>query len=665
MRPCYPGRTLSAVRSKVLKRGIALGLLTLGTVVMAESCGFPDHTFVDDSVFYGKGKKDAGSGGNATSGADASAGGSGAAGFAGSSGGGLGGGGVFGEGGTTAGKREGGVRRMDAGSGGSGGGEAVEAGAGAGAMDSGPHCGVGLTDCSGACVDLLSDKNNCGDCDARCTGSDVCTTHEADGGTKTACAPPCAGTLKLCVPTGTTTGVCVDTTSDENNCQDCNRPCPAGFVCEGSQCLVDCHGLTRCDGQCVDTSSNDQYCGNCSTNCKTSSEVCAGGNCEASCSFPFIACGTGASSTCVNPTNDNQNCNGCGKPCASGYACVNSACKKLVENCQNGVDDDGDNLVDCADPDCTAGYTCGTTPAGWNGPIALWSGAAGTDPSCGAAGGFPGNAFVANSGLVVPPPGNACPACGCTTAPSSYCDDLTFIFDTSKTCTNQSPWNPQPFAPNTSTTECQTFGLCEATPSAESALLEKAPGAYVHGSCTATQGTPAFPSTSWTTDVVGCSTSVTTGGGCSSGGLCVPKPAAPFGAPLCIWRSGIQTCPSDYPTEEPGPAEQYYQGVTEGRSCTACSCSVGCGGTITTYTDNACTAGATTLDFSKVNACTEVPADPTQIFSSAGCGGVKTEQDTRSYKYLNAGPVCTATASNPQGQPSPTGPVTVCCQATP
>src|SRR5262249_22250229 len=30
----------------------------------------------------------------------------------------------------------------------------------------------------------------------------------------------------------------------------------------------------------------------------------------------------------------------------------------LVENCTNGVDDDGDNLVDCADPDCASDPSC-------------------------------------------------------------------------------------------------------------------------------------------------------------------------------------------------------------------------------------------------------------------------------------------------------------------
>src|SRR6185436_995373 len=38
-----------------------------------------------------------------------------------------------------------------------------------------------------------------------------------------------------------------------------------------------------------------------------------------------------------------------------------------AEDCENGVDDDGDGLVDCADPDCAKlGYQCvAAVPSGW------------------------------------------------------------------------------------------------------------------------------------------------------------------------------------------------------------------------------------------------------------------------------------------------------------
>ncbi|MGA7121295.1 MAG: hypothetical protein WBY94_14420, partial [Polyangiaceae bacterium] len=56
-----------------------------------------------------------------------------------------------------------------------------------------------------------------------------------------------------------------------------------------------------------------------------------------------------------------------------------------TENCTNGIDDNCDGLVDCAEPSCqTAGYACvGAAPAGWSGPDLFWTGAAGaTAPAC-------------------------------------------------------------------------------------------------------------------------------------------------------------------------------------------------------------------------------------------------------------------------------------------
>lgn len=38
------------------------------------------------------------------------------------------------------------------------------------------------------------------------------------------------------------------------------------------------------------------------------------------------------------------------------------------ENCTDGVDNDGDGAIDCADSDCSAGFECVDVPSGWDGP---------------------------------------------------------------------------------------------------------------------------------------------------------------------------------------------------------------------------------------------------------------------------------------------------------
>jgi hypothetical protein len=41
-----------------------------------------------------------------------------------------------------------------------------------------------------------------------------------------------------------------------------------------------------------------------------------------------------------------------------------------MENCLNGIDDNGNGLVDCADPECQVGYGCAVDPVtGWNGLV--------------------------------------------------------------------------------------------------------------------------------------------------------------------------------------------------------------------------------------------------------------------------------------------------------
>lgn len=621
--------------------------------MLTQSCGFPDHTF-DDEAFYGTGKAGAqNAGGNAV--LDASTGGTGQAG--GSSGGasgnengggGTGTGGAPGDGGAGSGGERhdaGPVGKGDGSVGGASTGGAGGAGAGGGGPvdsglpeDAGPTCDPGLTICAGACWDIQTDPTHCGGCFTQCSGGNICK----DGN----CVPPCDPGLTLCG------GVCVDTNTDEAHCGGCNKPqCPANYLCQSGACVIDCGTFTSCvPGTCTDTKTDDKHCGNCQTDCTTSGKICSGGVCQLNCSFPYTFC----NGSCVNYANDDANCNGCGHACAASEACINSICTKLVENCQNGVDDDRDGKVDCADTDCGA-YTCAAPPAaGWTGPVAVWSGTSGTGPSCGSSGGFPTAQVNANTGLVVPP--YTCPACSCAPSPGMYCDDLTFVFDTSTNCMNTDPWQAQAFTPSALNSSnqpiCDTFKLCCSPPTAHSALLEKPLASYVHGTCTPSQATPSFPATSWGTDVLGCAAPPSSGGGCGTGGQCYPKPQAPFGSKLCVWRTGgppAAGCPADYPNL----SQQYYQTTDDTRSCSACSCNGSCGGTIKTYTDNNCTVGAATLNLNGTPAaCTTVPGDTTITGGS----------DTRSYTFTGAGPVCGSTPSTLQGSVQPDGLITMCCQ---
>lgn len=509
------------------------------------------------------------------------------------------------------------------------------------AVDTGPVCGTGLDFCPGGCVDFLTDNNHCGNCTTKCTAPNVCTGGQ--------CQPPCGVGLTACG------GNCVDITTDESNCGRCGGICPGGTVCENKQCLIDCGTLTRCPGNlCVDTTSDPIHCGDCTTVC-SSGQLCSNSICRTTCQSPLINC----NNVCVNTNTDDTHCGGCpGTACATGKHCVGGTCQTLVENCQNGVDDDEDGLIDCADPDCTAGFTCATTPLGWTGPVALWSGTAGAAPTC--SGAYPSDLLDAHDNLKVP--SYTCPSCNCSPQ-NSTCTALQFYFDTTTTCSASTAWFVDVQPDGTCTPEFLLQSGGTSGGSARSSQLvppslhkPSAIPSYASGTCVANQTTPTFPTPTWGTDVLACGAAATSGGGCGAG-QCLPKPSSPYKAQLCIFRAGINACPSSYPNPMPSASTpQYYGSYTDNRQCSSCNCgSPSCGGTVTTYTDTTCGGeNATVLDIT--GGCTMIPADPT-----LGSSGGKAE-DTRSIKWTNAAPVCGNVASTLTGSVTPDTAVTVCCQ---
>ncbi len=84
-------------------------------------------------------------------------------------------------------------------------------------------CGLGFTDCGGACVDLQSDHANCGECGQACGAEQFC----AEG----MCVDICEDPLRPC------RGACVNFDTDERNCGSC------GIVCRSGLCV---------DGECAD-----------------------------------------------------------------------------------------------------------------------------------------------------------------------------------------------------------------------------------------------------------------------------------------------------------------------------------------------------------------------------------------------------------------------------
>jgi hypothetical protein len=337
-----------------------------------------------------------------------------------------------------------------------------------------------------------------------------------------------------------------------------------------------------------------------------------------------------------------------GCACSPGEECVGNTCVNIPEDCLNGVDDDGDNDVDCADAECNAGYTCAATPAGWTGPVTLWSGTPGTAPLC--SGDYPNGYLSAFFDIVIP--AYQCPSCTCEPTSLSSCADFRFRVRDLSDCTG-SGYVTTPLAPDT----CQDYAFTGVMLSAFLAHPTDAGSGqssmYASGACQILNvPTPSFPTPTWNVEAVACGDNTPTPGGGCGASQCVPKASAPFDTALCVFRPGVFNCPPSYPNPRPDSTNpQYYETYTDGRGCSNCTCGpLDCGGAAHLYTDTACTMDATLIPLD--GSCVSLPTDPTRTGNT----------DSRSLMYTNAGPACGDAARAVTGAVTPSSPVTVCCQ---
>jgi len=204
----------------------------------------------------------------------------------------------------------------------------------------GSTCAPGYSDCNGECVDLATDPGNCGNCGNACpipeNGSATCS-----GGTcGIICDPgyiPDGNTCRVACDPGYTDcdGVCVDLSSDPNDCGNCGNVCPTpdngSATCSGGICGVDCDsGYSECGDECVDTQSDLSNCGDCGIICyppNNAIATCIGGSCGYNCDPGYTECG---SMICVDTQSDTYNCGTCGIVCPvpdhGSATCVGGSC---------------------------------------------------------------------------------------------------------------------------------------------------------------------------------------------------------------------------------------------------------------------------------------------------------------------------------------------------
>jgi Stigma-specific protein, Stig1 len=130
--------------------------------------------------------------------------------------------------------------------------------------------------------------------------------------------------MKICCPIPCPTrcgGICVDTSTDSNNCGRCGNQCPNGEVCCNGSCVTaisggycwstgyGCQfGMAECTpGVCQDVQSDPLNCGACGVQCDAETQVCCAGE-------------------CADLSTDANNCGACGTACPAGAICVEESC---------------------------------------------------------------------------------------------------------------------------------------------------------------------------------------------------------------------------------------------------------------------------------------------------------------------------------------------------
>ena len=312
----------------------------------------------------------------------------------------------------------------------------------------------------------------------------------------------------------------------------------------------------------------------------------------------------------------------------------------FVEDCLDGIDNDGNMLVDCADPACQPDYECVALPAvpsGWTGYFILDSSTYPATPqSC---------ADTTQPDVLFSGPGGdaQCSACACGNASGGGCSFPEMgLWTNSNDCNGGADYSLAPGDGN-----CHAFPIdCGQTCSNDQRVRITAQSAVTgNPSCPPSGGTPTLPPL-WTNEHHVCDMPATGGGGCQMGQACVSMGTSFGGA--CVQQAGAQTCPGEFP--KPLTA---YDNATDNRACSSCSCNangLSCtNGNVVVSDDGACMGGTN--------------ADIT--ISGNTCTSVRDHMDENAASYRAVAGTLSGTCNTQGGQPTgsvtPSGEVTFCC----
>jgi Putative metal-binding motif len=288
---------------------------------------------------------------------------------------------------------------------------------------------------------------------------------------------------------------------------------------------------------------------------------------------------------------------------------IEPSCKPTgAEVCDDGIDNDCNGRVDCADSACTDGFACVEPPPdGWT-PILL---AEDARPNCPAGYAAPTDVRVVQ--------GDGAIACACNCG-SNCSTTITLTRGNDLACMVGS--GTETFQANATNCTGKSFDLPSGSAKATSGS----------GTCAAND----TPTKSDPTNGRTCTPPVTAGAGCQAAQRCLPKTT---GFATCVAKAGAHACPTTAFTK------QRRTGTTanDQRACTGCSCNSNpCDVALEVWSHPNCQGSA---NF--------------KITSSCAANG--TISNLKAYKSKVTSGCTEATPSTPQGAITFANEQTICC----
>ncbi|HEY5960590.1 MAG TPA: hypothetical protein VIV60_28750 [Polyangiaceae bacterium] len=218
----------------------------------------------------------------------------------------------------------------------------------------GGNCAKGLTNCANHCVDLNSDRDNCGSCGKQCSAGVECIKGHCgggdggDGGWAGDDAQGGGGNHRIDGGSGTD-GVDAGDQGGAFGEFDVTYPPDSG----GTGQLGGNGGFGNGTGSngtgsngtgstvpvCTPPYDSADHCGTCNTVCVEPTRVCAPVDgkfaCVPFCDAPLVEC----AGACVDLNSDSDNCGQCGRVCPSaicqGGQCIGAQAGDIVAMCMN------------------------------------------------------------------------------------------------------------------------------------------------------------------------------------------------------------------------------------------------------------------------------------------------------------------------------------------